>query len=256
MTVALTDTLVPDWVRHLTRPDLEELFGATTVRRGTAYQRKRAVRNLCRGPDGISLEATVQGGRRYTTVVSPDLSEEELEDHEAGDYLDVVSDCSCPMGEGCKHVVAVILEAQTRFGAASAGRAASQRAPLVLPTHDPTPAWEALLAPVLKASAPAKPAAGMRPLALLVDVSSASSVRPLTSHGKGSRLQLRPLVPGAAGGWIRTGISWSDVQYPAHWHRIDPVHRDALAAIVTAERIRSHGYYSTPRGSRTRRRIH
>lgn len=57
-------------------------------------------------------------------------------------------------------------------------------------------------------------------------------------------MQLRPLVPGATDGWIRTGISWSDVQYPSHWRRIDPAHREALAAILTAARIRSPSYYA------------
>lgn len=113
MSAGTADEHPPDWIRYLTRPVLEELFGETTVRRGAMYQRNRAVRSLRSRPDGASMMATVQGSRhrQYTTLVA---TEPLGQDATLGDGtdLEVISDCSCPMGDSCKHVVAVILEAR------------------------------------------------------------------------------------------------------------------------------------------------
>ena len=231
-------TRPPDWVRHVTRPALEDLFGTTTVRRGVTYQRRQAVQNLRTGTDGESVMATVQGTRRYTTSVAP-WAEDEDDRFDGGDDsgdLDVQSDCSCPMGYGCKHVVAVILEAQTRLDQAFAGRTAKPATP--------RPPWEALLAAVVREPGGTTPAVpGATPLGLLVEVSSPGSGR--GGDRRGSHLQLRPVVPGANGGWIRTGISWSDLQYSYQWRRLNPEHRDALIALLMAERSHGSSYYST-----------
>ncbi|MDN5767036.1 MAG: DEAD/DEAH box helicase [Humibacillus sp.] len=232
-----TATRPPDWVRHVTRPALEGLFGATTVKRGVTYQRRRAVQNLRTGPDGESMMATVQGTRRYTTSVAPwaEQDDDRFDGGDDTDELDVQSDCSCPMAYGCKHVVAVILEAQTRLRQVPADRAAK-------PPARSAP-WEALLAPVLREPDGAlRPESGTTPLGLLVDVSQTSG---RGGDRRGAGLQLRPVVPGANGGWIRTGISWSDLQYSYQWRRLHPDHRDALVAILMAERGHAHSYYST-----------
>ncbi|MDN5795696.1 MAG: DEAD/DEAH box helicase [Intrasporangium sp.] len=225
--VTVTDQ-PPEWVRKLSRSDLENLFGTTTVRRGVTYQRRRAVRDLSYGPDGESLVATVQGTQRYTTIVTPEC--DGSNPFVSGIEVELSSDCSCPMEYSCKHVVAVVLEAQSRRdparGAAGRGVAA--------------PSWQALLDPVLHAEDHTAGAPDTTPLALLIDVVRDS--RP--GGGSIPRLQLRPLVPGASGGWIRTGISWADLQYSYTGRRVNPVHREALAAIYTAERVRSSSYYS------------
>ncbi len=249
MSVELADQHPADWYAYLTQQVLEDLFGTTTVQRGVRYQRNRTVRSLSRGVAGDSLMATVHGSRPYATLVAVEASSGEA-DLGHGTDLEIVSDCSCPMGDSCKHVVAVILEAQAQAQVeAHAGltRAARARppgwgAPRTVATINPS--WEAMLAPVVQSSQTAgQPAAGTTPLALLVDVSPRSPGNPPSGIGQGPRLQLRPLVPGAAGGWIRTGISWSDVHYPHSWRRINPAHREALAAILTTERVRSRSYY-------------
>ncbi len=219
MSAVLTDELTPGWVRDMTHPVLVDLFGTTTVRRGATYQRNRAVRNLMRGPGGASVMATVQGGRQYSTVVASETLGQDAGLSDGADF-EVVSDCTCPMGDSCKHVVAVILEAQAQVrhtptvppmpGGRAEPRSATRSAP----------PWEALLAPIVRGPETARQSAvGMTPLGLLVDVSG-SSARHTAASGQGSTLQLRPLMPGATGGWIRTGISWSDLAYPRNWRRI------------------------------------
>ena len=108
--------------------------------------------------------------------------------------------------------------------------------------------WESLLAPIAeegRGSADAAPK-GL-PMALLVDVAQAAAGRRYRSASAAPKLQLRPLIRGASGGWIRTGISWSDLQYSGFYGRhLAPAHRDALAAFLHAYRARTPYYYSIP----------
>ena len=247
----------PDWILHLSRPVLDEMFGTTTVRRGALYQGNMAVRTLSNGPDG-AVVAAVRGGRMYTTRVAARSWGGDAAVSDSTD-LEIVSECSCPMGDGCKHVVAVILEAQARAKAQTGAKPTARGTPADRATTraaaGDAPSWEALLAPVVRGSESAsQPDAGATPLALLVDVTPGSSWGRQPGAKPSPRLQLRPMVPGAAGGWIRSGIGWSDIQYPSRWRPIDPAHREALAAIQTAETdplalvLRQHGPVGLRRG--------
>lgn len=89
----------PDW-SALTWDDLEELFGDRTLARGRSYQRGGRVQKLCKSADG-ELLATVNGTESYATTVS-------LRCEKGKPVFE--SDCTCPIGGHCKHVVAVIAE--------------------------------------------------------------------------------------------------------------------------------------------------
>ncbi|MGI5998342.1 MAG: SWIM zinc finger family protein [Lutispora sp.] len=89
-------TVEPEIFTRLTWGNLEEWAGAKTLTRGRRYQEEGRVRDLARLPEG-DLIAWVVGTRRYATVVSSD-----------GESIE--SWCTCPVGESCKHAVAVVLE--------------------------------------------------------------------------------------------------------------------------------------------------
>ena len=74
---------------------LNSWAGAKTLSKGKEYQRKGRVTSLACSHDG-SLVAWVAGSERYATVVT------------YTNGLD--SACTCPVGESCKHAVAVVLE--------------------------------------------------------------------------------------------------------------------------------------------------
>ena len=76
--------------------DLEEWAGSRILSRGQGYQRSNRVKELAHTQTG-ALVAWVQGGRRYATEV----------DFEDGELISV---CTCPYGNNCKHAVAVVLE--------------------------------------------------------------------------------------------------------------------------------------------------
>ncbi len=74
---------------------LEDWAGTKTLSRGRQYQREGRVHELVRSPNE-AIVAWVDGTERYATAV----------------YFDdgIRSICTCPVGSGCKHAVAVILE--------------------------------------------------------------------------------------------------------------------------------------------------
>lgn len=74
---------------------LESWAGAKTLSRGREYQFNRRVSSLARSHDG-TLVACVSGSEPYVTAVTFSNG--------------LVSTCTCPVGESCKHAVAVILE--------------------------------------------------------------------------------------------------------------------------------------------------
>jgi uncharacterized Zn finger protein len=76
--------------------DLEEWAGGRVLSRGQGYHRDQRVRELAQTQTG-GIIAWVQGGRRYATEV----------DFEEGGLISV---CTCPYGNNCKHAVAVVLE--------------------------------------------------------------------------------------------------------------------------------------------------
>lgn len=86
----------PDNFTRLTWGDLEEWAGPNTLSRGRRYQQEGRVRDLALLPGG-DLIAWVAGTERYATTVTAD-----------GESIE--SWCTCPVGESCKHAVAVVLE--------------------------------------------------------------------------------------------------------------------------------------------------
>lgn len=84
-----------DPFRDLDWAMLEDWAGTKTMSRGKQYQHDGRVRDLVRSANG-AIVAWVDGTKRYATAV----------------YFDdgLVSECTCPVGDSCKHAVAVVLE--------------------------------------------------------------------------------------------------------------------------------------------------
>ena len=110
--IKTTKEVPDDPFQYLTFSDLEDWAGDTIVSRGKEYQRDGCVRNLCRIADGRLL-ATVEGTHPYTTMVS-------WEDGQ------LISECSCPYEDDCKHAVAAVLEYIARL---KSGQAVPQASP-------------------------------------------------------------------------------------------------------------------------------
>ncbi len=224
----------PDWARALSEPALRLMFGADTFHRGAAYYRKKAVVDLRVAQNGTSLMATVQGSRRYTTVVTVTPSVR------AGSTIS--GHCSCPMRADCKHVVAVVLQAQ---GLLLTGEGNAVR--------DTTAQWERLLGAVVQNSPGSEqPPAGGVPLALHVELVEVTRPKRRPGFDAGPVVHLRPMMLSATGNWIRTGIAWRELEYAYHRGPVDPAQHEALLAILRTARIRSSSsYYYAPGQSMT-----
>jgi uncharacterized Zn finger protein len=85
-----------DLFERLDWHDLEQWAGSRVLSRGQGYHRDHRVRELAQTQSG-GIVAWVQGGQRYATEV----------DFENGELISI---CTCPYGNNCKHAVAVVLE--------------------------------------------------------------------------------------------------------------------------------------------------
>ncbi len=85
-----------DLFEELSWDVLEQWAGSRLLSRGQGYQRSHRVKELAQTRTG-ALVAWVHGGQKYATEV----------DFEDGELISV---CTCPYGNNCKHAVAVVLE--------------------------------------------------------------------------------------------------------------------------------------------------
>jgi len=85
-------------LRELTWNDVSNWVGSRVLKRGEDYFKRCRVTNLRIAPQGIL--ATVSGNDKYTTLVTI---------RGQGRHKEIVSDCTCPYGAGCKHAVATVL---------------------------------------------------------------------------------------------------------------------------------------------------
>jgi len=90
------ESLKKDFFENLSWSDLEQWAGSRVLSRGQGYHRSHRVNELAQTQTG-SLIAWVQGKQKYATEV----------DVEKGELISV---CTCPYGNNCKHGVAVMLE--------------------------------------------------------------------------------------------------------------------------------------------------
>ncbi|HEX5563183.1 MAG TPA: DEAD/DEAH box helicase [Nocardioidaceae bacterium] len=221
MTAQAFAPTTPEWVSRISDEDLSRELGVATFMRGAAYHRSGAVGSLSASTGGV-LVGGVRGsrGRRYHTIVNAPLVRGRP------DPSTWTSHCSCPMTTDCKHVVAVILEARERL--------------LVEEAPPPVPAWESAFEGLM-AQRPVEPDREHLRLALHVEVAETTSSR----YGSTATpaLRLRPVTEGRNGGWVRTGVSWRELEYGYLRARLDPAQRDCLMAVLATARARAGGYY-------------
>ncbi|SEM09750.1 SWIM zinc finger [Blastococcus sp. DSM 46786] len=183
--------------------------GDDAWRRGVAYAREGRVSEITRSRTTGELTAIVVGNQRriYRTVAQHDAAGARW-----------WGECSCPVGYGCKHVAAVLLTVRLAVSAA--------------PPVARTPDWELVLGDLVQAA----PSGGSTPVGLQFDVERAAGPGPAS-------VRLRPVVPGAKGRWVRTGVSWRNLEHDYFSGR-DLAHVAALRGLHQAHQAADPpGYY-------------
>ncbi|MEX2289072.1 MAG: DEAD/DEAH box helicase [Mycobacteriales bacterium] len=201
----------PSWLGGCTDQALRVRLGADTWARGAAYARDRAVQSVETRAQGLVLHATVRGSRSrsYSTLVRAHQV------RRGGGSVDWTGHCTCPIQVDCKHVAAVLLATRDRLSGAPA----------------PVSSWESQLADVVH---PVASASTIPPLGLQLEVVGTAP----------ARLRLRPVRPGKAGRWVRTGMSWRDLDSTYGSAPVRPEQQAVARSILAAFRGRQASYYS------------
>src|SRR4051794_2425944 len=197
----------------LTDAVVRRSVGDDAWRRGAAYAREGRVSEISYARSTGEISAVVIGSQRriYQTAAVYDR-----------DIARWWGECSCPVGEDCKHAAAVLV----------AARQALEPPP---PASPRAPDWELALTDLVQPGHLG--GGGTTPVGLQFDVEQPGR------RGVGS-VRLRPVVPGAKGRWVRTGASWRNLPYDYSGRR-DPAHVAALLALHQAHRAAEEatGYY-------------
>ena len=203
-------------------------FDPGSLMRGRTYagdDMVREVRVLEDDPGYLELEAVVSGSGRSTYVTGVVVQR-------VGRGWGLHTDCTCPVGQQCKHGAAVVTLVRTSPPEADEPDA---------PTGPP--AWQTRLEEVLAGYEPVSDDEA-EPLALQVELGRGFGTQRYTSLPVPPTVTVRPLRLGTRGTWIKTGAGWSDAaSFPVR-RDLEPRQAGALAQLAEA---RAHlGYYGAP----------
>ena len=210
---------------------VHRLVGTAAFLRGREHVRRGDVVDVQWHPPSRRAFGQVGGeGRAYSATAS-------LAEAPDGGGTSLQSTCTCSSGPGCPHAVALLLAAMPKAADSDEpDEPVSQAAP-----------WERCLAPLVGGGS-REPAGGPAEVGLQFELMSDSrpATVPAARAGVGSsfRIGLRPVLPGRGGGWVRTGISWSNLGYsrysrsPSH-----ALHLRLLGEILRLATGSSSGYY-------------
>ncbi|MDF1487417.1 DEAD/DEAH box helicase [Tessaracoccus caeni] len=185
----------PAWVLEPDDGDLLAYFGSRTMQRGADYMSAGRLVNVRTTPKLLTAQVRGSGFHVYQTSVVCESSFEKL-----------ITICTCPVHNRCKHAAALLLHARAAGAAAAA------------------PDWRRALDPLLASVHDEDEGAQ---LALEIDD---------TGYGP----TLRPLKRGRHGKWVKTGATWDDLASRAR--DVNQAQRQILASLLDTRR-HSHGSF-------------
>src|SRR4051794_39457890 len=216
-----------DLVALLPDEDLRRRYGTPTLDRAWGYVRSGKVLRCTHELDSdgdLDIRGSVAGSTGPPYVVDVSVGEDTH-----GTW--VFGRCSCPVREGCKHMVALLItvrDEQARTGPDRGRR------------------WERQLTTVLdELDERAERTAGpTTPLGLRLDLKPpprSAGLRSIQAGPGRSTLRLRPVRQGARQTWVKSGIEWTFVRH------LDREGRTHPAAQVTALNDLLSGHTSASR---------
>ncbi|WP_299953556.1 DEAD/DEAH box helicase [uncultured Modestobacter sp.] len=216
--------MLGDWREMVTDEALADAVGPEVLERARSYV-ARGVLDLRHSDDARRLTGLVQGSgpEPYRTVVV----------RTDGGRVPWAGACTCPVGDDCKHAVAVLLSLRRLIPAGT-------REPAVR-------GWEQQLEELVTAAVDRAPRAAV-PVGLqfeLVEPEPGRGRSSVAAPGTRQRLvRLRPVVPGKRGQWVRTGVSWKQLQYDDSRAGWDPAHVAAMRALHATHQAARNQYWS------------
>lgn len=195
----------PPVIHELTDDVLERAYDSGSFGRGVAYATEGRTTVLSTSPNRV--RGVVMGSSRQTYLT-------DISWMRSARGILIEDKCSCPLGGGCKHCVALLLTA----------RRAS--------TVTPRSTWRAALARVAVESERTEAESGTDRLAL--EFALHAPRRHVAGPQSAPLWMVQPLRWGKSGKWIKTGASWRDLTSPPPdaLGRFDPEQRRALMAFM------------------------
>jgi superfamily II DNA or RNA helicase len=209
---------------------LERLVGSATFSRGNNYARTGAVRKRTWSPGGTHVVGEIQGGSRRPYVATVTLTRSRSKELSAFEAT-----CTCPVGVNCKHAVALVLAEETSVR--------SGQVPQLTLIRDAIPRTPPELrdGPIRSVGRVSDPTDWKLPLQSLLGSDGNDAVEPgdadiglqfeLVLDPGGAGIRVRPVAPGRNGNWVRTGISWSTLDYYRYGARSTPRASERLALV-------------------------
>ncbi len=191
------------WYALLSNEAISQMVGQEAFARAMVYARTGRVHDVELDEDALLITGRVKGTYRDDYAVNVSLATSR-----SGATTVYRSQCSCPVVMDCKHAAAVLVVARHQVSAAA--------------HRLDRPEWEKALDKLLAAPDTAQ-ATDWAPLAMEFGVETIPAYRDYPGR---QELRIRPVRPGKGGGWVRSGISWEDLDFVARSYR--PEHRELL----------------------------
>ena len=167
-----------------------QMVGHEAFARAMVYAKSGHVYDVNFNADALIVTGRVKGTVRDDYAVTVFLASSR-----SGSVSVYRSQCSCPVGIDCKHAAAVLIVARHLLAGPTVER----------------PEWERTLDKLLDAAPPVPPA-DVAPLALEFGVERIPAFRGYLGR---QDLRIRPARRSSSGGWVRSGISWDDLDFVA-----------------------------------------
>jgi superfamily II DNA or RNA helicase len=203
---------------------LERLVGPTTFSRASRYADQGAVLT-CEWKDGDTwVSGQVQG-----SDFEPYYASAKLVRAPSGRLSRLVANCTCPVGLNCKHAVALLLSDDS----APTSEGPHPHLRLVGDRRTPGPGsdrmsggtprrskrqadWERSLQPVLTAEDSFEDQSVTGEFGVQFELTGITTRGARRTSSSEAGIKVRPVVPGKNGNWVRTGVSWSSLDYLAY----------------------------------------
>jgi superfamily II DNA or RNA helicase len=212
--------VVASWNSLLTHEAIIQMVGHEAFARAMVYAKSGHVYDVEFDAESLTVRGRVRGTVRDDYAVTVFLASSRT-----GAVSVYRSQCSCPVAMDCKHAAAVLIVARHLI----AGKAVEQ------------PEWERTLERLMAAT-PAPAITDVAPLALEFGVERIPAFRGYLGR---QDLRIRPARRSRSGGWVRSGISWDDLDFVARSYV--PEQRELLLQFRAA--AGANARYALPRSA-------
>ena len=225
------------WLEHWADAHLTQRFGGICVQRARRYADGGNVLRVW-AESTAKLVAEVRGTGRAPYRCTVSVRWLGRDGQTTLTWLS--SSCSCPVAVDCKHGVAAVMVARAQRIGEDLAEAERQGLP------EPTPEWERALSGIVRdAAARSQAREQLQEVALRFSKQQRSAGRfGAYAPSRSPEITIRPMVRGASGRWIKTGIDWErlDLVRPT----LEPDQFDALLAIRRLQVTNRYSYQNVP----------